>query len=63
MMKRLLLRDGWLDQRAPAADGDPESIDRNDCNASGLAQADEGEREEKERGGGEQERWLPAESE
>ncbi len=63
MVERGLLRDSGLDLRAPAADGDPESIGGNDCNARGFAQAEEGEREEQERGGGEQEGRLPTEGE
>ncbi len=63
MVERKLLGDSWLDLRAPAADRDPEGIDGNDCNARSLAQADEREREEEECGSGEEEGWLPAESE
>jgi len=58
-----LLRDGGLDLRAPAAGGDPESIDGNDGNAWGLAESEEGESEEEKGGGGKEEGGLPAESE
>jgi hypothetical protein len=63
MMQRLLLGDGRLDLRAPAADGDPKCVGGNNGDASGLAQADEGEREEEEGCRGEEKGWLPAESE
>jgi len=46
MMERGLLRDGGLDLGAPAADGDPESVDGDDGDARGLAESEEGECEE-----------------
>jgi hypothetical protein len=57
----MLLRNGRLDLRAPAAYGDPESVSGQDGEAEGLAQGEDGKREEEKCGGGEEERRLPAE--
>ena len=43
-LERLLLGDGRLDLRAPATESDPESVGREDGEAEGLAQAEDGER-------------------
>jgi hypothetical protein len=46
VLEGLLLGDGRLDLRAPAAQGDPESVGGEDGKAECLAQAEDRQREE-----------------
>jgi hypothetical protein len=62
-MQGLLLRDGWLDLGAPAADDDPKRVGGDDGGTRGSTQADECESEDEKCSGGEQGRWLPAKGE
>ena len=57
-LEGVLLGDGGLDLGGPTADRDPEGVDRDDGDARGFAEGEEGEGEEEERGGGEERGWA-----